>query len=551
MKVDPLGYVLKPFEDRELAVAVRMGLAKHAAERRLKESESRFEAVLKSVADGIIATNARGQITYFNPSAEKLTGWTMKEAVGRGLSEIFPLLNDGTHEPETDFFSRFLLPDVTFGACPTALLRCKDGRETPIEYRAAHMRSDESQVAGAIISFWDITERRQAEAAAERAQSELLSAHASLASKHDELQTFYHTVSHEVKTPLTSAREFVSLVLEGLAGPINPTQAEYLSIAQQSCDQMRTCINDMLDVTRLETGKMRVELTPGELGPLVERVAKVLQPAATQKQLNFSCTVDPATPSIAMDETRIAQVVTNLLNNAIKFTPERGTVSLIVRPGRSGFAEIEVTDTGRGIPEQQLERIFDRLYQVRTEDSMSCMGLGLGLYICKELSELHGGSIRVESVEGSGTTFIVELPVCPPSPVSVLVVDEDADMVQILRRTLAHEGFEVRTARNGREAILQLEKSVPSLIVMDLVMPEIDGPDLIQHVRSHHGRLPIVVLTAYPDSDLIARALDSSPFTLFSKDSDLSLLVGAITELTGGSRLNTLVPERSDLTSAA
>jgi PAS domain S-box-containing protein len=414
----PFGYILKPFEDRELETTIQIAVVRHEMECRLKESERRFSATLTSVADGLIATDAAGGIAFFNPSAEKITGWRQKEALGRRLRSIFPLLNDGSHRLDTDFLSSFLVPGTLPGSSRTALLGRRDGTTIPVEYRAAHIHDERQHLTGIVISFSDIRERRQAEEAVQKAQEERNRTHEELKRKHEELQSFYHTVSHELKTPLTSAREFISLILEGLAGPVNQTQIEYLGIARESCDRMRTCINDMLDVTRVETGKMSLQLQPASLGDLARQVITILRPAARQKQIDLTCSVAPDLPGILMDETRIAQVITNLLNNALKFTPSGGVIRVGVgsAPSRPDQLELTVADTGRGIPAQHLPRIFDRLYQVRADDYSSCLGLGLGLHICQELVRLHQGSIRVESTQGRGTTFFVTLPLAPPDP---------------------------------------------------------------------------------------------------------------------------------------
>ncbi|MFO1476950.1 MAG: ATP-binding protein [Verrucomicrobiota bacterium] len=414
VRSSPSGYILKPFEDRELDTAIRIGLARHEMDLRLKESERWFQATLRSIADGLIATDARGLIQFFNPSASKITGWEPGEALGRALGDIFPLANDGTHGEDTDFFTAFRKPGSLPGNSRTAVLTRRDGERMPVEYRAAHIHDDRDRPAGLVVSFTDIRDRRRAEDRIRSGQERLARAHEKLVHKHEELQGFYHTVSHELKTPLTSAREFVALVLEGLAGAVTGTQREYLGIALESCDQMRTCINDMLDVTRLETGKMSLELRRGNPVELVQRLATRLRPAAERKGVELLCRAGLSAPEILMDETRIAQVVSNLLNNALKFTPAGGRIEVGIQPDAVGDGVlIVVRDTGCGIPASHQGRIFDRLYQVGREEEGGCTGLGLGLFICQELVRLHRGSIRVESVPGRGSTFTVHLPASP------------------------------------------------------------------------------------------------------------------------------------------
>ena len=526
----PFGCILKPFEDRELATAIQMGMVKHSMERRLRESERRFNATLTSMADGLIATDAKGQIAFFNPSAEKITGWNREEALGRLLGEVFPLADDGTHGQGTDFFSSFMLPGMLPGAMRTALLRCRDGVQIPVEYHAAHIHNESSQLTGAVISFSDIRERRNTEARILQAQEDLKRAHDHLMHKHEELQKFYHTVSHELKTPLTSGREFVSLVLEGLGGPVTDTQFEYLSIARDSCDQMRTCINDMLDVTRLETGKMSVELKPSCVGELARRVVTMLKPAAGRRQIQLSCEVKVDVPNILMDETRIAQVLTNLLNNALKFTPEGGSVSVTVScpPAQPGEVLIAVADTGRGIPRENLKRIFDRLYQVKDADAASCKGLGLGLFICRELVTLHGGSIRVESEPDRGSTFFVALPVSPRRKLRALVVDDEADIREMLQLILESDNYCVTVAADGEEALAQILISRPDVVITDLVMPVATGKDLLEGIRQHWGSIPVLVFTGHPESDLLGATLRHPPVFFLRKPCDPARLLRTV-----------------------
>jgi two-component system, sensor histidine kinase and response regulator len=226
------------------------------------------------------------------------------------------------------------------------------------------------------------------------------------------------TLSHELKTPLTSAREFISIVLDGLGGPLTPKQREYLSLAAESCDQLAALVTDLLDVARLETGKLPLDPVPASMGDLASRLVALLTPAAHEKGIRLRLETAPGLPPVRMDENRIAQVVTNLLSNALKFTPTGGEVVLRVaeRPERPGSVLVSVTDTGRGIEQEQLDRVFDRLYQARRSDAALHGGLGLGLSICRELVALHGGDIWVESQPGRGSTFAFTLPACEPPP---------------------------------------------------------------------------------------------------------------------------------------
>ncbi len=239
-----------------------------------------------------------------------------------------------------------------------------------------------------------------------------------LTHKHEEIQRFYQTVSHELKTPLTSIKEFVCIILDGLAGPINDEQKEYLSLVKESCMQMAKDVNDLLDVTRLETGKYRVELEPNNIENVIYHVVNSMKVIAKQKLITLDVQLEENLPNVYMDPKRVEQILTNLINNAIKFTGKYGKI--FIKGGfesdKSDYIKISVTDTGCGIAVDDLKKVFERLYQVKPEHnpnatSTSAGGLGLGLSICKELVNLHNGQITVKSKVGKGSSFSFTLPI--------------------------------------------------------------------------------------------------------------------------------------------
>jgi two-component system, sensor histidine kinase and response regulator len=230
--------------------------------------------------------------------------------------------------------------------------------------------------------------------------------------KHEEIRSFYHVLSHELKTPLTVIMGYLAIVLDGHAGSLNQEQQECLSIAKDSCDQITLALNDLLDATRLETGKLTIAPHPMAIDEVVAQVVASMLPAAHGKGIHVQHVIAPDLPDVLIDDKRMIQVLSNLLSNALKFTPEGGDVEVAVTrdPQRLGGVLVAVKDTGRGIEPEQCRYIFDRLYQVRGEDAESNGGLGLGLYICRELVRLHGGEIWVESTPGQGSTFFFTVP---------------------------------------------------------------------------------------------------------------------------------------------
>ncbi len=255
-------------------------------------------------------------------------------------------------------------------------------------------------------------EKYQLRAAIEEQRRMLEQTNAELRHKNEEIRSFYHMLSHELKTPLTAAREFISIILDGLAGALTDEQRDYLSIAKDSCDQMTFGLNDLLDVARLDTGKLRVTPRPGCIGSVLKRAVASMAPLAQEAGISVHQVVAPELPEVLLDERRITQVLTNLLGNALKYTPAAGQVVLAVKddPHRPGWVLVTVSDTGRGITSEQCARIFDRLYQARNDEAVFEGGLGLGLYICQEVVKLHHGEIWVETAPGQGSTFFFTLP---------------------------------------------------------------------------------------------------------------------------------------------
>ncbi|MCW8926882.1 MAG: ATP-binding protein [Xanthomonadales bacterium] len=241
-----------------------------------------------------------------------------------------------------------------------------------------------------------------------------------LVKRNEEIQYFYHSLAHELKTPLTSAREFLSFVTEGLVGDLNETQAEYLGFVQESCSDLTIYVNDLLDLVRLDTGKMSLFPEPVMLNKLISRVLSIVKSEAVTRNIELRSEFEQGIKEVEIDKSRITQVLLNLLINALKFTPEHGlvTVKLNQDQHRAGWVNIEVTDTGRGIPEDQLDYIFRRYFQVDPSDHEQKEGFGLGLYLCKEIIRLHGGDISVESKPKKGTTFRLSLPVKQQVPLS-------------------------------------------------------------------------------------------------------------------------------------
>lgn len=384
------------------------------AEAALRDSEERFRRAFEDATIGMGLVSVDGQWLRVNHALCKILAREEAELLGSDFKQT-------THPKDLDAYAamvglmragklsslqleqRFLAKDrsVVFTALGMSLLRDRAGM--PLYF---------------VAQIENISERKHAEALERTLRRTLEVTNQDLVRRNKEIENFYHTLSHELKTPLTSAREFVSIVMDGLAGAVTETQREYLTIARESCDQLHVCLNDLLDASRLETGKLRLEIKEGSITKLVNRVVATLEPDAQAHSLSLSCETAADLPPALFDESRMTQVFNNLIGNAFKFTPEGGSVSIKISttPELPRVLLVAVSDTGRGIEKEQQARIFDRLYQVKREDADTEKGLGLGLYLCRELVQRQGGHIWVESEPGRGSTFFFTIPMAARTP---------------------------------------------------------------------------------------------------------------------------------------
>jgi CheY-like chemotaxis protein/two-component sensor histidine kinase len=289
-----------------------------------------------------------------------------------------------------------------------------------------------------------------------------------------------------------------------------------------------------MDATRLETGKLTLEMKQGSVATLVQKLVTLLGPVAARKQISLRHEVQADLPDFPFDENRLMQVLVNLTNNALKFTPEKGRVTITAgeAPNNPGYFKVTVKDTGCGIAPTELERIFECLYQVPNKDGGSEQGVGLGLYICRELVQSHGGKIWVESELGRGSTFCFSIPREQSSEaIHVLVVDDDPHMRDVMSEALGHEGVRVTTANDGATALGSMKRELPDLVVMDLAMPNIDGAEMLKQIRQTWGLLPVILHTGFAHTAMMRRAMEFSPFTLLSKPCRMQQLVETIRSL--------------------
>ena len=299
----------------------------------------------------------------------------------------------------------------------------KDGSEFPLELSLATWKSEEGTFYSGIIR--DINERKRAEEALEQlmvslerkvkertAELEITRDHALMATRHK--SEFLASMSHELRTPLNAVIGFSEVLLEKMFGNINEKQEEYLQDILSSGRHLLALINDILDLAKVEAGRIELDLTTFDLATMLESTLMLVREGAMRQRIALTCETDPQLGDCCADERKVKQVLLNLLSNAIKFTPEGGKVSVTAK-GKGEFAEVSVTDTGVGIAEEDQPKIFEEFYRVKETLTHEREGTGLGLPLAKKFVELHGGKIWLESQRGQGSIFTFTLPIGQPA----------------------------------------------------------------------------------------------------------------------------------------
>lgn len=512
----------------------------------LNEIESRYHLLMENVKDyAIFMLDPGGCVLSWNAGAERTLGYTEGEVLGRHFSRLFTPEDIRLGEPEKE-----LSQAAAKGRAEDERWHIrKDGSRFWAIGTLTALRDESGTLRGFTKVLRDSTERKRLEDALRQRAEELSAADRSK----DE---FIATLSHELRTPLNAILGWAHLVR---SGKLDQKTAEHaLHVIERNAMTQARLIEDLLDVSRIVTGKIRLDVRPVELAPVIRAAVDSIRPAAEAKSIQVDVALDPSVGPISGDSSRLQQVIWNLLSNAIKFTPKQGRVEIRLERIDSN-ALVVVSDTGMGIPPDFLPYVFDRFRQGDTTITRSQGGLGLGLAIVRHLVELHGGTVRAESLgENQGATFKIWLPlaavrlerVLPKSPsdlllgevsalkgLKVLVVDDETDTRDLLTTVLERCGVIVFAVASVSEALNVLEKSKPDILVSDIGMPREDGYDLIRRVRSlpaaGGGHIPAVALTAYARTEDRVRILSAGYQIHIPKPVDPMELATAIANLVG------------------
>ena len=486
--------------------------------RELDKARAYAESLIKNAPDPVFVSDLRGKILQANDAVFTLLGFRPDEVIEQSLSRIISA-------DETREFIAALREVVERGVTRNVRLnpRSASGEVIPTTLNASALCDPDGTVIGAIGILRDMR-------AYERVVRDLEDSRRELRAADKAKDEFLAMVSHELRTPLTAMLGWARLLRVGALA--SARAAHGLEVIDRNTKLLAQLIEDLLDVSRIVTGKLQVDRRPVDPVVVLEAAIDAVQGLADMKRIELEVAVDPDAGPVLADPARLQQVVWNLLSNAIKFSEPQAKVHVGLER-RGSIARITVADTGMGIKPELLPEIFDRFRQGQRRTG----GLGLGLAIVRHIVDLHGGTVRAQSAgDARGANFTVELPIMSSradaaeriSPshegavrsgapalkgVKILVVDDDADARELLSMILEHAGAETATAGCVDEALAVLERFKPDVLVSDIGMPEHDGYCLIRKIRAGEGNgmsgIPAVALTAFARDEDRSQALES------------------------------------------
>jgi len=511
---------------------------RQGAEAALRESEERYRHIINAAADAIISIDEAGLVCEFNRAAEQIFGFRQAEVLGKPLTAIIPerlraqhmaglqryLATGQRHLPR---WQNIELPGLT-----------KDGREFPLEVSFSLLEAGEKKFLTGVLR--DITERKRAEIELQQTKE---AAEAATQAKSE----FLANMSHELRTPMNAIIGFTRLVMRRSKEILPPREHENLGKILISADHLLALINDILDLSKIEAGRMEVHLADMQVEELVDTCLRTVEPTIKSERLRLAKEIEADLPPLFTDQDKLRQILVNLLSNAVKFTAE-GSVTVSARR-QDGTLALAVTDTGIGIPADKIELIFEEFRQVESSAVRTYGGTGLGLTISRRLARLLGGDLIVQSMDGVGSTFTVTIPLgSSPAQLTmrgtrslyqeqpadqpevdkvVLAIDDDPDVIYLLHENLAEAGYRVVGALNGREGLEKARELRPLAITLDILMPQPDGWQVLHELKADTATraIPVIVLSIV-DNKTLGYRLGACDYLIkpFDRDAILATL---------------------------
>ena len=502
-----------------------------------------YTAIVDSSDDAIVSKDLHSTVKSWNQGAERIFGYSAEEMIGRSIVQLLP---PDRLDEEVHILARLQRGERVEHY--ETRRRRKDGSLIDVSLTISPIRNAAGTIVGASKIARDITEQKEA-------LRKLAEAHEDLKRADRVKAEFLATLSHELRTPLNAILGWVQILKNG-ASPEDI--AEGVPIIERNVRAQAQLIEDLLDMSRIEAGKVSLEIQPLDLVGVVSAGIETVRPAALAKEIRLTSAFSSITGTVMGDKNRLQQILWNLLTNAIKFTPRHGSVHVVIKRV-SSHVEISVTDSGHGIEPEFLGQVFDRFRQADSSTTRRHGGLGLGLSIVKHLTELHGGTVSVTSEgAGCGSTFVINLPLqavrrkaetradaqrhvevdeaateAHLAGVKVLVVDDEPDSAVIVKRILERHRADVRAAGSMDEALVEFARFAPDVVLSDIGMPGHDGYELITNLRALPGgrNVPAVAVTALARSEDRTRALRAGFQVHVAKPIDAAELIAVVQNL--------------------
>jgi PAS domain S-box-containing protein len=446
----------------------------------------KLQTVMRSARVPIATLDVERKVLSVNPAFEELTGWRMEEISGKQYDILLSLAVSRTHafagELEPVFIGKAVVAD-------------RGGKRVDVSYTEAPLKDYQGNIIGSVSTMEDITRELEVD----RMKSEFIS-----------------TVSHELRTPLTSIKGYVDLILEGDAGEVNETQKEFLQIVAQSTNRLGDLVNDLLDVERIESGRIQLRREPVDIGVIIYEVIHTFSKEIEKKGISLYTAVPKTLPMVLGDRERIEQVLANLVSNAIKYNIPSGWIK-VAAGLEDNFVKVDVVDSGLGISEEDQRRLFQKFFRAGSAKTSEEGGTGLGLSIVKSIVEATGGKVRVKSKLREGSTFTILLPAEKPpreyipekveekrvvAPKrTVMIVDDEPAVVKFLELQLSKAGYNVVTVQDAQTAIKMARERHPDVITLDILMPGVDGFKVLEELKSDKSTeaIPVIILSIVED----------------------------------------------------
>ncbi len=528
------------------SVAIALRIALEREEREI--AEERIRLILESTDEGIFGMDTSGYATFVNPAACVMLGYDAEDIIGKHFHTMFHHSHvDGSSYPSESCLMRAALKGEKLHGIDTEVFWTRDGIAMPIEYSATPILKS-NEVIGSVVSFRDISERKQVEEALKQAKE---AAESAAKTKAD----FLSNMSHEIRTPMNAIIGFSNLAMKT---DLNNKQRDYVQKIQQSGTHLLGIINDILDFSKIEAGKLSIEQTEFELEKVMENVSNLVSEKTAAKGLELVFSIEKGTPNYLIgDPLRLGQILVNYSNNAVKFT-EQGEIVISVKAVEDTENDVlmrfAVRDTGIGLTEEQIGKLFQSFQQADTSTSRKYGGTGLGLAISKNLANLMGGDVGVESEYGKGSTFwftarlgkgIAKARKLLPDPDMrgrrVLVADDNEMSRIVLSEILTSMSFKVKDVSSGKAALEEIRSAAETgtpheVVLLDWRMPGMDGIETAKAIREMSiSPLPhMIMVTAYGREEVLKEAAMAGLEDVLIKPVSASTMFNTMVHVLGG-----------------